>query len=322
MNAALLKRWLREGQWLLLACAVALFGFCWLRVWVITQLEMGSFERILEQVWDKYEKYSPVPLSHLLTYHGRVAMAYSEPMVVLCISAWAIARGSDSVAGHLGRGTMEMLLAQPLRRWEIVASQSLVNLLGLVVLVVAAWCGIGAGIQASQVKESRPQNVTIPGLPIRIPLPFAPEEEVRVPLSEKTKASYFVAPTLNLLALGVLIGGLTTMLSAGDQMRWRSIGVVVGFLVVQLTMRVLALATPQLGWMAYLTVFSAYAPEAMVRIAVERPDQLWSLLEWGPQGGIQRPGPLGYDLILLLPGLAFYMIGTWIFTRRDLPAPL
>lgn len=322
MSRVLMQRWIREGQWLLAAGVVALLAFGWVRVWVITQLEMGAFERIIEQVWDQYEKFLPVPLAHLLTYHGRVAMAYSEPMVVLCIAAWAIARGSDCVAGHVGRGTMELLLAQPVRRWQIVLTHSFVTTAGLVLLCLSFWCGVWAGISTSTIRESQPATLPIPGLAIELPIPFGPAREVLVPMSERTSAAYFVYPTLNLFALGVFLGGISTLLSASDQHRGRTIGIVVGGIVVQVTMRLLALAAPQFGWLAYATIFSAYAPESIVRVAVNNPGQIWNVFEYGPQGELLRLGPLGYDLILLVPGLIFYALAAWNFSRRDLPAPL
>jgi ABC-2 type transport system permease protein len=322
MNRTLLRRWIGEGSWLLAACGVALLGFCWLRIWVIGQIEMGSFEIILEQVWEKYEKYSPVPLSHLLTYHGRVAMAFSEPLVVLCLAVWAISRGSATVAGHLGQGVMEMLLAQPVRRWEIVLSQSLVNVLGILVLCLCVWSGVFLGIQTTTVKEERTASFTVPLLRLRVANPFVPAERVEAPMSERTSARYFIYPTLNLFSLTLFLAGLATFLSACDRYRWRTIGIVSGLVVLQMMMRILCLASEPLQWMAYLTFFSAYEPEAMVRIAVESPHQLWDLVTYDQQGVWVGPGPLGYHLILVVPGLLFFALGTWIFCRRDLPAPL
>jgi ABC-2 type transport system permease protein len=322
MNRTLLRRWIGEGSWLLAACAIALFAFCWLRIWVIGQIEMGSFQVILEQVWEKYEKYSPVPLSQLLTYHGRVAMAFAEPLVVLCLAVWAIARGSDCVSGHLGRGVMEMLLAQPIRRWEIILSQSLVTVLGIGLLCLCVWSGVWMGIQTTTVKEERAQTMSLPGLGLKVPIPFSTPELVEVPMSERTSANYYIYPTLNLFILSFLLAGLATLLSSGDRYRWRTIGIISGLVVLQMMMRVLCLASEPLRWMAYLTIFSAYVPELLVSIAVKSPQDLWRVLLYDDQGVLTGPGPLGYQLVLLIPGIICFGTATWIFSRRDLPAPL
>ena len=322
MNRTLLKRWAGEGGGLLVASALALFSFCWLRVGVIGQIEMGSFQVILEQVWDKYEKYSPVPLSQLLTYHGRVAMAYAEPLVVLCLSVWAIARGSDVVSGQLGRGVMEMLLAQPIRRWEIMLSQSLVTVIGIALLCTCIWTGVAMGIHTTTVKEERTPTLAIPFLGWTVPLPYMEPELVEAPMSERTSAHYFIYPTLNLFSLTFFLAGMATFLSSWDRYRWRTIGLISGFVVLQMMMRILSLASEPLHWMAYVTFFSAYEPEVMVSLAVQSPEKLVHFLLYDDQGHMIGPGPLGYHLLLLVPGLIGFSLGTWIFCHRDLPAPL
>jgi ABC-2 type transport system permease protein len=98
-------------------------------------------------------KFSSVPLSHLLSYPGRIALAYDEPIVVFTISIFAIARGSDAVSGELNRGTLEMLLAQPVSRVQVLATQAFVTLGSLLLLSLATWAGTGATFTAV-VKEA------------------------------------------------------------------------------------------------------------------------------------------------------------------------
>jgi len=76
MNRALLKKCIGEAQCLWLACAAALFAFCWFRVWLVSRLAMGQFESIIEN-FREYERFSPVPFEQLFTYTGRVAMMFS-----------------------------------------------------------------------------------------------------------------------------------------------------------------------------------------------------------------------------------------------------
>ena len=53
---------------------------------------------------------------------------------------FAIARGSDVVSGELGRGTLEMLLAQPVSRLQVLYTQAAVTLVCLLLL-----CGADHG---------------------------------------------------------------------------------------------------------------------------------------------------------------------------------
>ncbi len=323
MNAwALWKRWFGEARLLWAACALGLFAFCWIRVWIVSQLTTGSLEVILEQVWDKYEKYSPVSLSQLLTYHGRVALSFEEPIVIFGIAGWAIARGSDTIAGHVNRGVMELLLAQPVSRRSIYVSQSCVTLLGLVLLTLCIWLGMAAGIGTTQVREERLPSLTVPGLRFDIPIPFGKKQIERVPMWQRTSAGYYVYPALNLFCLGVFLSGLSTLLSACDRLRWRTIGIVSGFLAVEMVLRILCMSTESLAWLKFATFFSAYEPEVLVSVAVNAPQELWQVLHFDESGQLLRPGPLGYYLLLLVPGCLFYVAGLQVFLRRDLPAPL
>jgi ABC-2 type transport system permease protein len=322
MNWPLWKRWIGQGSVLLAVCAAGMFAFCWLRVWVISQIEMGSLEVILKQVWEKYERFSPVPLAQRLTYHGRVALAFEEPLVVLGIAIWAISRGSNAVSGHISSGVLEMLLAQPVSRQAVIVSQSIVTLVGLVLLSATLWLGMAAGIHTTKVTEHSRPSVRIPILAREVPLLFMPEQERTVYLSERTSAQHFLYPTLNLFSLGVFLAGLTTLVSACDRHRWRTIGIVVGFVVVQMAMRILSDTAPALHWMAYGTILSAFEPQVVVSVAVNTPQQLWSLAQYDPAGNLVALGPLGYYLLFLVPGVLSFVVGTIIFCRRDLPAPL
>ena len=134
MNRVLLAKCVREARLLFLACFAALFLFCFFRMYIVSRVEMDSFAKIVGELWDKWSDFSPVSLKQLLSYPGRVAITFDEPIVLLCITIFAIARGSDCISGELGRGTMEMLLAQPLSRWQIVVTQATVTVYGLAIL--------------------------------------------------------------------------------------------------------------------------------------------------------------------------------------------
>src|SRR5205085_11716340 len=113
MNVVLFKKCITETRLLFAGLGLLLFVFCWLRVFIVSRLQTSQFAAIVEQLWDQLKDFWPVPLDQLLTYTGRIAVGYNEPVVVFGASIFAIARGSDVVSGELSRGTMEMLLAQP-----------------------------------------------------------------------------------------------------------------------------------------------------------------------------------------------------------------
>lgn len=343
MNRAVLKKCLQEVRLLWAACAVALFAFCWVRVYIVSRLEMSSFASIVEKLWDKWKDFSPVPLSQLLSYSGRIALTYDEPIVVLCISVFAIARGSDAISGEINRGTMELLLAQPVSRLQALYSQAAVTVTGLVLLALLSWCGVWCGIHTISVKEDAPSNTfKIPGLPLEIPtrmpvatkammLPFLhvpiptefkEAEKIRVPMSQRVNTDNIFPGAFNLGCLGFCLAGISTLVSAFDRYRWRTIGLVTGFYVLQMVCKILGMAIKEVGWLRQFTIFTPYEPQKFIAAAVHTPQDAWSVALYDSAGKFLEPGPLGYNLILLGLGLGCYVAAGLVFHKRDLPAPL
>lgn len=321
MNRSLINKSIVESRLLLVSCMAALFGFCWTRVWLVSQFEMSRFQTIVEQ-FQEFERFFPVSFEQLFTYAGRIALTYDEPIVIVCMSLWAIARGSDCISGEIGRGTMEMLLAQPVSRTQVLWSSSAVTIIGTALLASASWLGVYMGIQTTMVEEPAPTaNLTIPWFGIELPNPLANGQMQRVPMGDRVEAAWFVPAAFNLFSLGVFGAGLSTLLSACDRYRWRTIGIVVGFYLVEMTIKIVGRAADHLTWLGRWTFFTAYEPERFVSIAVKHPHLAWAMWIRDPQG-LWELGPLGYNCILLGLGIAAFAGATAAFRFRDLPAPL
>ncbi len=324
MFRPLLKKCLHDSKWLLLACCAAVFSFCWLRVWIVSQVDTTRFKAILDMLPGDWQRFTPVDFEWLITYQGRVALAYDELIVVICVSIWAIARGSDCVSGEIGRGTMEMLLAQPLGRGKLLWTHAGVTVAGMIALAAATWLGNWAGIQSTWIEEevlpSVPIPIPFPGVDWKIPLPFAEASIQLVPMTEKIDPGVLIPASVNLFALGVMLAGFTTLMSSWDRYRWRTIGIVIGVYVVQVMIKIAGMASDPLSWLMYLSVFTAYEPEFMVRIADTAPGSIWS---WQLAGQPEFVfGPLAYHVVLIAVGALCYVAAAIVFCRRDIPAPL
>lgn len=326
MNRALLTKCLREGWALLAACTAAIFAFCWVRVWLVSRLDTSRFKAIVDLLPNDWKKFSPVDMEWLVTYDGRVALAYDEPIVVFGVSIWAIARGSDVVSGELNRGTMEMLLAQPLSRMQILWTQAAVTVLGTAVLAASAWFGTFVGIHTNSAKEEVRPGIALPfALPLvgnEVATPWAKTETRYTPMAQKVDSSNYWPAAANLFALGFFLCGFSSLVSACDRYRWRTIGVVVGCYVVQTIMKLVGMAADDWAWLRSLSIFTAYEPEMFVQIAVASPADAWSVWRYDAVQKATVLGPLGYDLIFLALGYLAYVAAAVIFQRRDLPAPL
>ena len=326
MNLALWRRMIGESQWLMTACAAVLFGYCWVRVWTVSLVDMSRFEMIVEQ-FREFERFSPVPIEQLVTFLGRIAMTYDEPICIFTMTVWAIARGSDCISGELSRGTLEMLIAQPVSRLRVLTTKAAVTIVGVAVLAMAAWAGTSVGISVMTVeKKVEPLSLRVP-LPVvgevLIPLTWGePPPPIRVPIRDYVSPRQFAPAVLNLFAYGLFISDVTTLLSSWDRYRWRTIGLAVGFVITQMVLEVIGLATDSVRWLLNFSCFTPYDPVAFTMLADCSPEAGWAFLLYDTQGQFVSLGPLGHNAILLALGFISFVLAGVVFCRRDLPAPL
>ncbi len=320
INRVLVRKYIGQSSLLFFSCGAALFAFAWVRVWVVSLLDMGQFKTILEQ-FREFEKFAPIDFDSLFTYPGRVGMTFDEPIVILCTVIWCFSRGSDVVSGELGRGTLEMLLSQPITRRTLLLSHATVSVIGLALLCLSVWAGIGVGVHTTTVVETEPPpSIQIPLFNVNVPLAVGEPVTNEIPLSDRVSVEKYAASVFHLFAFGFFLLGLATMFSCFDRYRWRTIGSGVAIYVLLLVMFGLGKAAESLSWLLSMTFFSCYKPQKMVSIATDSGSWApWSLREsatdmWVP--------PLAYPLLLLTLGLIFFVIADARFRNRDLPAPL
>lgn len=283
---ALWKKAFREARWLLLAGALLLIAFLWVRVWMVSQLKTADFRLILQITRTFTQRLSPIPLDELASTLGRISVGFNEPLVVLIMTVWGIGRGSDAVAGEIGRGTMELLLAQPVRRITLLATQATTTLLGAAVLALAAWLGMAMGI-------------------------------VTVSLEDAIHAAELTPGAFNLFALGVFLAGTSTLASSVARSRGWAISVMGGLYVYATVTKIVARVDPRWEWLGYTSFFTPYEP----MVIVLREDRAWRLFSEGAKGELLLGG-LGQSGILLGLGVACYLLAAAIFCHRDVPAPV
>ncbi|HZZ73094.1 MAG TPA: ABC transporter permease subunit [Pirellulales bacterium] len=208
MPSALWKLSWRESRLLWLAMAILMFCFTWIHTWVVSQIDENSLTSILSALPDLLQRMSPVTVPQLASLMGRLAVAFDHPVTMFACTAWAIARGSDAVSGPLGRGTMELILSQPIHRWAIIVVTCGVTTFGAVGLCLCGWLGLCAGIH------------TVPMFKEVSPLPF-------------------LLASMNLFSLAFFLGGAATLASACDRHRWRTIGIVCALYISSILLKVI-----------------------------------------------------------------------------------
>ena len=131
MIRALLAKVIGDAKWLFVAIFVLMFFFPWVFLWASGKISLPAFSNFLASALPReWQQLWGVPFSQVATPAGRAALVFVHPLIVFSAAIWTVARGSDCVSGEIGRGTMEMLLAQPVRRTTVYATQAFVTIIG------------------------------------------------------------------------------------------------------------------------------------------------------------------------------------------------
>ena len=290
MNRAIWEQAFRDAVWLLMGCALMMFGFHWLLVYLTSFISTSSFVEFMSDLPDQTHGMFGLSIGEAASWRGRIGLGYVDPTVVVISAVWAIARGSDAVSGPLDRGTMEMILAQPVSRIGVLVAHSGVTCLGAAAIGGAAWLGTWTGIATVSVEQSAWFGLV----------------KSTVPLHTLLDSRDYIPSAINLFCLTLFAAALTALVSACGRYRWRTIGLVGGFYLVQIMIKVAGLMASHLDWLFYLTFLGAYWPQ---RLAVAAPEDVARL-------------SLQYNGVLLGGAVAGYLLAAVIFSRRDLPAPL
>jgi ABC-2 type transport system permease protein len=266
-----------------------------------------------------------------------LSIGYVHPLMQTVFCVWAVGRAAGAIAGELDRGTMELLLSQPLARFRVVVAHFCVDLVTIPLLCLSLWGGtclaywVMGPIKLRDVELPKKQaapNVLVEGELVNVggvklgtykatiqdPTGKAAQqktpEEIEAAVQKRLEVRL-----LDFLPALVVVGGLmfavtgyTMTLSALGRFRWRVLGVAVFLTLLQFMVNVLGQLWDGLEPLRPLTIFYYYQPQQAML------GQGWTVPVWG----VRVP----YLAVLYGVGLAGYAAALWVFSRRDLPAPL
>ncbi len=325
MTQPLWKKYFAESILLLVALAIAVVAFGWFRVWIVGELDTAQFRQIIDLLPKDWRKFATVDFDWLVSYLGRTATTLDEPMLISLICGWAIIRGSDVVSGELSRGTLEMLLSQPISRREHFLRHAKYTVSLLAVLCLLVWFGMAMGVWTASVEETTYPEFRIPIVDYRIPLRFLKPQTETIAMVTEVNPLYFLPGIFNLFCIGVFFAGLSAWCSSLDRYRWRTIGVMVAFYFANAGMKLIGMGSDRFGWMEFISVFGLYHPANAIKATHENWLTLFGLFHYrGGEAGeeIATLSPLLNCGLLLVLGVGFYWWGCRHFEKRDLPAPV
>ncbi|MFT7633440.1 MAG: ABC-2 type transport system permease protein [Mariniblastus sp.] len=317
----LIRKYIAEGWLLFVGLALGVFVFTWFRVWIVGELDTAQFRQIIDLLPKDWRKFATVDFDWLVSYLGRTSLTLDEPMLITMVCAWGLVRGSDVVSGELSRGTMEMLLSQPVSRRQVYLTHAKLTIVFLVVLVLIAWLGMAIGIWTTSVEETTYREIRIPIIDYAIPLSFLTPRKETIEMSAVVNPLSFAPGLFNLFCLGFCLSGFAAFCSSIDRYRWRTLGIAATFYFCNAGLKMLGMGSERYSWVENCSLFGLYHPASIIeRAQVEPGSPLW-LLQYDEAGAWLAYGTMSHYCLLLVIGAVLYWLGLRAFVKRDLPAP-
>lgn len=307
MTGNLVRKLLRDIRLPMALVALLLFGFqfLWAKVTQrITQevlpaiMQKFSLQDILKIVFEGPGKIIQTIVGgeniDFLKSFDVLTIGYVHPVTQAIICIWAVGRAASAIAGEIDRGTMELLLAQPISRSRLILAHFCVDLIVIPIFCLSMWGGNWLGIWTfGQIERGALPSLT--GLRVD-PLVLLPA-------------------LANVALLLFAVSGYTMWLSAHGRFRGRVLGLAVFVTLVQFLINVIGQLWDKLEPFRPLTVFHYYQPQQILL------QHQWTV-DVGTSWHLSKPWPVNMLVVLAGVGVAGYGLAWWTFCRRDLPAPL
>ena len=250
-----------------------------------------------------------------------LSIALVHPLAVGLLGLWAIGRGT-SLLGELDRGTLELLLSQPVTRRIVNLSQVIFDFICWPVLGLCLCGGLAIGTWWISPIREKPVNGDIlekieASKPWWMRFEFLNQKPQKTerPFSDRMQLSppVFLKAAPGVAALGFAMSGISFAIASFGRSRIKVLGILATMFFLMYLANLLAQLFEPMEWVRPLTVFYYYHPQ---ELALGQGDFI-RLREWGLDQ--PRVSALG---VLLLIGLFGYGLGSWYMAKRDLPVPL
>ena len=299
----LFRKILRDLRWPFLGIAVLLTAFemLWAKITQrITQELLPAFanlgvsaDLIIEKVMDKdFGKFVQSLIGgeniRLHVPNDMLTIGYVHPVVQTIFAIWTVGRASGALAGEMERGTMELLLAQPLRRRTVILAHLAVDLVTIPALCLCMILGTWLGVHV---------------------VGFSDEAFATLQLHQ------FWGGLVNSAALLFALSGITLALSALGRSRWRVMAVAIAVVLVSFIVNVLGQLWSVLRPWRPLSLFYYYQPQPIIL------KNVWTVNFLSVNETVWIAGVPVIPVLLIL-GVVGYVTALGVFCRRDLPAPL
>ena len=362
MTFILVRKLLRDVRPALVVVCLVLFLFSafWVKITQRVTVEIAPvFNTIATKVGDKklFEDVlfkGPGKVSQAALGWGDLkferpndflAMGMLHPIVLTLCVVWAVGRAAGAIAGELDRGTMELLMSQPVPRNRLILAHFLVDLIALPTICLAFFLGTQFGLATvgefvpdyTSLKQLNERNLGAqPGEASEVQGPPGFQQALTMlrAMGQQSKdasgrPSLFEIPEnpeplpvngtgelwglANTVAFMFALSGVTLAISSALRSRWKAVGYAILVVVVMFVANTIGQLWEPAGFVRPLTLFFYYQPQKAML------DNAWMV----NVGAVWRGAPAVPGIaVLLTVGALGYLVALRTFTRRDLPAPL
>ncbi|HSO30150.1 MAG TPA: ABC transporter permease subunit, partial [Candidatus Sulfomarinibacteraceae bacterium] len=109
---------------------------------------IGEMQRMLEQFPPALREFFASSSLDLSSPEGFLNMELFTFVAPLLVLAYTVVVGGGATAGEEERGTMDLLLANPIPRWRIVLEKAIAFVIGTIVIGLGMWVGAAVGAAA------------------------------------------------------------------------------------------------------------------------------------------------------------------------------
>jgi len=328
MTAILVRKLLRDVRNAFIATALLLviFSAFWVKVCqrVTTEIapifnSLGAMQGIDKKFFDEIIFKGPGKVTQAVLGGAGIefdkpndflAVALIHPVVVILACLWSVGRAGGAVSGELERGTMELLLSQPVPRSRIIWAHFLVDLITIPSLCACVVLGTQLGLWL--VGPFDVDYASVKKLPPAVQMFM----QNNGPATLDVSATRQWLGALNLAALMFAVSGLTMFISSIGRNRFRALGTAGLLGTAMFILNIVGQMWLPAAYVRPLSVFFYYQPQ-----------KIWLKDQWTVDLGETWAGDepiLALPVLVVLIGIgtAGYLTALRIFVRRDLPAPL
>lgn len=329
MTLILVRKLLRDVRPALVVVCLILFVFAafWVKITQRVTTEIAPLFKIVSRFSTgddkRFEKVlirGPSKVSQAALGWGEMnferpteflAIGMLHPVVLVLSLVWGVGRAAGAIAGELDRGTMELLMSQPVPRSRLILAHFLVDCIVLPALCLSFFAGTEFGLAA--VGDFTPDYSALDELSKGSPLERMniPHDTSPLPVSGRGE----LRGLANTLAFMFAISGMTLAFSSLCRSRWKVVGYSVLVVVVMFVANTVGQLWEPAGFVRPLTFFFYYQPQrAMI-------EDEW-MVDLSKAWNLGRPVYVPAVGVLFVVGAIGYLFALRVFTRRDLPAPL